>query len=357
LPAAAQAAGSNEGVDLAGARPEDSAAPKQQAPGLDHGGSKPSPPHPHTARRQHRTPPAAARSAVESRRRPHQAPRGRRRDAAAWVPGSRPGPPPRTRRGPGSSRGPRCARGSLQAGNVGRRQVEALDQEARRLLDAHLGRLLDVGDMTSASSTASTGSWSMASSCGRTRRSTVLSTSVAARGSRRCAAVAMPATTCRPVARRRPGRACGHPSQHYRWVDLAALTASGTWLRPGGRHGPADAALHVAVASRVLVAASPDPGRYFSIASSQIVPCGYVENFRHAALDAALTAATDLRWPPASTASARLPLEGRSASCSPGPGPLADCVSGPQCPAGRHRPPRPSATRWRGLSMRLSGCC
>jgi hypothetical protein len=88
----------------------------------------------------------------------------------------------------------------------------------------------------------------------------------------------------------------------------------------------------------VPVAARSDPGRYFSIASSQIVPCGYVENFRQAALDAALTAATDLRWPPASTALARLPLSGRSASCSPGPGPLADCVSGPQCPAGRHRP-------------------
>jgi hypothetical protein len=71
---------------------------------------------------------------------------------------------------------------SLQAGNVGRRQVEALEQEARRLLDAHLGRLLDVGDMTSASSTASTGSWSMASSSGRTRRSTVLSTSVGSQG-------------------------------------------------------------------------------------------------------------------------------------------------------------------------------
>jgi hypothetical protein len=71
---------------------------------------------------------------------------------------------------------------SLQAGNVGRRQVEALDQKARRLLDAHLGRLLDVGDMTSASSTASTGSWSMASSSGRTRRSTVLSTSVGSQG-------------------------------------------------------------------------------------------------------------------------------------------------------------------------------
>jgi len=33
---------------------------------------------------------------------------------------------------------------SLQACRVGRRQVEALDEEALRLLDAHLGRLLDM---------------------------------------------------------------------------------------------------------------------------------------------------------------------------------------------------------------------
>lgn len=34
---------------------------------------------------------------------------------------------------------------SPQACNVGRREFEALDQEALRLFDAHLGRLLDMG--------------------------------------------------------------------------------------------------------------------------------------------------------------------------------------------------------------------
>jgi hypothetical protein len=40
--------------------------------------------------------------------------------------------------------------------------------------------------------------------------------------------------------------------------------------------------MQVAVASRFLVAASSDPGSYF-IVSSQIVPVGYVQNFRQAA--------------------------------------------------------------------------
>jgi hypothetical protein len=70
----------------------------------------------------------------------------------------------------------------LQAGGVGRRQLEALDEEPLAFLGAHLGRLFDVWVHSSARCEASTGSWSTASSSGRTRRSTVLTTSVGSHG-------------------------------------------------------------------------------------------------------------------------------------------------------------------------------
>jgi hypothetical protein len=73
---------------------------------------------------------------------------------------------------------------------------------------------VDMGYMNSASCTASTGSWSAASSSGRTRRSTVRTTSVGSHGIPSVSRSRRASTDLPTGAHRRRGRGCGHPPRH-----------------------------------------------------------------------------------------------------------------------------------------------
>jgi hypothetical protein len=126
-------------------QPGDSTAAKQQAPGLEHGGLKAELTHIHVRH-------AGGSALLTQLPAPLSDPGGGlaelRAGGAAVL---RLGPPvagevlDRERAVPKeASVDLGLPQRSLQARNVGRRQVEALDQEALRLLGAHLGRLLDM---------------------------------------------------------------------------------------------------------------------------------------------------------------------------------------------------------------------
>jgi hypothetical protein len=91
------------------------------------------------------------------------------------------------------------------------------------------------GYMSSASCAASTGSWSTASSSGRTRRRTVRSTSVGSYGSPPSSAAVEPVRICPPGGRHPQGRGCGQP----RW-QCAGQPPQDCWSADDGQRHRSD---------------------------------------------------------------------------------------------------------------------